>query len=74
MAQVTEPPANRPDPDTDVDAESAPEADRLEQLAPLTSGDDEYAPPTTAPYEADEGDALEQSMEVPLDDDYPPDA
>ena len=65
MTWVSEPTENRPDPA----AVEAPEADRLEQQTPVEE-DAVPSPPTSTPYEADEGDALEQSIEVPVDDDY----
>jgi hypothetical protein len=54
------------------------EADRLDQVTPVDAaagGDDEIGRPRAlTPLEADEGDALEQAIDVPLDDDYPPDS
>ena len=51
--------ADRLDQDTSVDEDAA---DTLAQVSPLTT------------LEADEGDALEQAIDVPLDEDYPPDS
>lgn len=53
--------ADRLDQDTSVD-HAADAAETLAQVGPLTM------------LEADEGDALEQAIDVPLDEDYPPDS
>ncbi|WP_067896561.1 hypothetical protein [Nocardia vaccinii] len=53
--------------------DDVPEADLAEQSAPAYLEDDESAPefpPTTADREAAEADVIEQTLEVPLDDDY----
>ena len=56
----------------------APDADQLEQAALIEADarEDEGAVPTRqlAALEADEADALEQSIDVPFDEDYPPDS
>ncbi|WP_067567015.1 hypothetical protein [Nocardia acidivorans] len=51
-------------PDRDVLAETLLEADS--DITPLTAGD--------SGWQADEGDLIEQSIPVPQDDDYEPDA
>lgn len=58
--------ARRPVRDDEV-----PEADALEQAAPVVDvTDDEAVPPIdTLPVDASEGDALEQAMDVGIDDD-----
>lgn len=55
-------------------AANAEEADRLEQETPLISDDDEALPATEPPLEANEADVIEQSLQVPDDEDYPPDS
>lgn len=51
--------------------DEVPEADRLEQHTPI---DDIEAPdpagPLTPAWDADEADQLEQSIEVPVDEDH----
>jgi hypothetical protein len=54
--------------------EESTEADRLEQETPLLADSDEPVTPPEPPLEADEGDVLEQAMQVPDDEDYPPDS
>ncbi|MQY18283.1 hypothetical protein [Nocardia macrotermitis] len=53
--------------------DDVPEADRAEQSVPAYRTDDAPEPefPTAAAdREADEADIIEQTLEVPLDDDY----
>ncbi|WP_067674631.1 hypothetical protein [Nocardia miyunensis] len=53
--------------------DTVPEADRAEQSVPAYLEDDEFEPefPTAAAdREATEADVIEQTIEVPLDDDY----
>ena len=71
---MTDASSNRPKSAADATAAGEPEADRLEQLTPLSDDEEAFEPPAEPPFEADEGDALEQAMAVPMDDDYPPDA
>lgn len=63
----------------EIDRDPVPEADRLEQERPEVESDldpeaavgaDARLPDTT---EADVADAIDQSAEVPLDDEYPAD-
>jgi hypothetical protein len=51
----------------------ANEADVMEQETPVSDDDAEAMGPELSPIgdaQADEGDVLEQRIEVPLDDDY----
>jgi hypothetical protein len=53
-----------------TDPADVPEADRLEQMLPVT---DEAAPEPVVPgAEVDPADAVEQSLAVPLDEDDAP--
>ncbi len=55
-----------------------PDADRLEQAQPLTDDQDDSSAESARPtpgavvgnIDADEADVLEQSIDVPADDDY----
>ena len=47
-----------------------PDADRAEQTVPTDPYDDEPDTPTSPPIEANEADVVEQSIPVPIDDDY----
>jgi len=65
------------DPERDAIDDEAPEADLLEQERPdVDEVPDPEAPltpgvPSAATLEAEEADVLEQSIEVPGEDDYP---
>ncbi len=68
-------------PDDDIDvASETPIYDRLEQLSPAAPELEDDRELTSAftgagslPVEADEADVMDQSREVPLDEDYPVD-
>ena len=47
-----------------------PDADRAEQTIPADREEDEPETPTSPPIEANEADVAEQSIPVPIDDDY----
>jgi hypothetical protein len=47
-----------------------PDADRAEQSTRADREEDEPDTPTSAPIEANEADVAEQSIPVPIDDDY----
>jgi hypothetical protein len=47
-----------------------PDADRAEQNAPADPEDVEVTPPITPPEDANEADVVEQSIPIPLEDDY----
>jgi hypothetical protein len=49
-----------------------PEADEIEQHTALVDSDAETPTAPSLPDEAAEGDALEQSIPVELEDEYPP--
>ncbi|GGC74877.1 hypothetical protein IEU95_01425 [Hoyosella rhizosphaerae] len=57
------------------DPANVPEADRLEQEAPLTSDDEQSTSPqplrTEDLFDANFADVAEQMVEVPDNDDYP---
>ncbi len=53
------------------------EADRMEQQTPAVPDELDAPQPSVLAVEADEGDVLEQSVDVPLDSedlDYPPES
>jgi hypothetical protein len=53
-------------------SEPVPEADELEQAAPVHDEGEEPEPPPELPDDAPEGDALEQATPVPDDDEDAP--